>query len=140
MSVKLKPKIKAVEEWVKTCPLLGPKLITLDFLDGAAGSFSVMSDVTSQPIVRRYIDGSTLRRYNFSLVSNEFYSPDQADSISASSFYEELASWIEQQNLQGNLPDIPGIQSLEIDMPGYLYVAEADIGRYTIACHLLYLQ
>ena len=86
------------------------------------------------------MDGSSLRQHPFVFVSQEIRSQQIVDQIEASGFYEKLADWIEEQNNNDNLPDIPGAQRIEVMAPGYMYDATQITAVYQIQCRVLYIK
>lgn len=133
-------KIEAIRTYLMTCPFLKDGVFGIDYISDAIIEYSIMSEINTNMIVKQYVDGSSLRQYPFSIMSNEDYSPEIISQIEASTFYEDLADWIEEQNRIGNLPDIPGIQSIEIVSPGFLFDAEDNVARYQIQCRILYVK
>lgn len=118
------------------------KKINVDFLPEAGVEYSI--DTTpSTEIVRRYVDGSSIRQYLFVIRSVEDYGTDVLQNLSNSGFYEELAAWMEQQTWDGSVPQLPtGLhaQRIEAQSTGYLFSPGAKTGRYQIQCRLLYYQ
>lgn len=102
--------------------------------------YSIMSEINSNMIIKKYMDGSSLRQYPFSIMSKEDFSPEIQSQIAASSLYEDLQEWIENQNKIGNLPNIDGIQAIEIVAPVYLFNAEENSATYQIQCRILYTK
>ena len=68
---------------------------------------------------------------------------DRLQNIENSQFYENLADWIEENSLSGNLPEMPeGMNAEEIEVlsPGYIYDGAMENARYQIALRLLYYK
>ena len=55
-------------------------------------------------------------------------------------FYEKLATWIEEQNEKGILPNIElgDPQEIEVMSCGYLFSNESETARYQIQLRILY--
>ena len=65
-----------------------------------------IEETPCNPIIKKYIDGSSIRQFEFIFASRESYGPDVLNNISNSGFYEDFANWIEEENIKGNLPDL----------------------------------
>lgn len=131
--------IEALREYFCQCPLLKEGKIGVDYLGALATEYSVNPEACT-PIVKQYIDGGSLRQYQFSFMSVEYYSSDALLNIENSGFYEAFADWVEQQNEIGNLPDVQGIQSIEVLSSAYLFTADEQTARYLIQCRITYLK
>lgn len=134
--------IKAIEKYFLDCPILKDGCLRVDFL-GPEPIEYVIETMPGTPIVKRYIDGSTIRRYLFSFGSREFYSQERLQNIENSGFYEKLAEWIEAQNRAGNLPEMPeGMEPQRIYAlsTGYLFDGALSNARYQIQLALQYFQ
>ena len=131
--------IQELRNYFCDCPLLKQGKIGVDYLGAVATEYSINPEPCT-PVIKQYTDGDTLRQYQFSFMSVEYYSSDAIENIENSGFYEKFAEWIEQQDDLGNLPEIPGIQSLEVLSSAYLFTADAKTARYMIQCRITYLN
>ena len=96
--------IESVRDFISGCPLLkNGILLNVDRLGDSEIEYTIDSDITD-PILRRYTDGSSLRQFNFVFASREKYGADTLQNIANSGFYEDFADWIETQSNAGNLP------------------------------------
>lgn len=133
--------IQSIREWIaQECDFLDDfKALFIDFLDSEE---SYMLEVTpADPIVKRYLNGDTIRRKQFSFCSRVIYG-DLAN-IDTSAFFEEFQEWLEICSKQGNLPTLTkGKQSLNIKAltDGYLYDQSGKMGQYRIQCEFIYFQ
>lgn len=128
-----------MREYFCQCPLLKEGKIGVDYLGALATEYSVNPEACT-PVVQQYTDGGSLRQYQFSFMSVEYYSSDALLNIENSGFYEVFADWVEQQNEIGNLPDVQGIQSIEVLSSAYLFAADEQTARYLIQCRITYLK
>lgn len=95
------------------------------------------------PVVKRYLGGSTVRQYLFAFGSREFYSQERLQNIQNSAFYERLADWVETKSMSGVLPELPDgmeAQQLEVVSSGYLFDGSMTNARYQIQLRLLYFK
>ena len=132
--------IEAVRDYFMDCPLLKDGVLNIDYLEGKTIGYSINTEMNANQVLRSYCDGGKLMQYPFSFMSAEIRSQDVLDQIQACGFYEDLQEWIEKQNEIGNLPNIEGIQSIEVKMPGCIVSADSEVAFYQIQCRLTYLK
>ena len=116
--------------------------INTNFLDGEVNSFSI-EEIPSNPIVKKYTDGSTLRQFQFAFCSREPYGQEIIQQIENSSFYEDFSNEIESKNNQGILPiGVNGIEPIELKITSSAYVVatEEDTAMYQINLNFKYLK
>lgn len=134
--------IESVRNFLKDCPLLSDGKINVDFLPADAVAYSV--DVTPiTPVVKRYIDGSSLRQFAFVFATRTYYGDHLRQQIDNIGFFEAFAEWIEDQNRARKFPDLGEgrvVRSLEVTTSGYVFAPETDMARYQIQCRLTYFQ
>ena len=130
--------IDYIRELFKTCPLLAGERINVDFLDAEHGSYSINTS-PADPIVERYVNGSTRRHYVFTFASTEWYGEEIRQNLDNVGFWEDLSDWIASVEL----PPLGGgkePQELQILTSGYAFMTEANAARYQIECRMLYKQ
>lgn len=133
--------IESIKAWIKTCDIIvGERVMGVDYL-GVEQSYSI-EPLTSDPIVRRYTDGSSVRQFQFAFTSRELYDNSDANNATNNEFYENLSDWVDSQNKLNNLPTLTDADktalSVEVMSNGYLFDSEADTARYQIQLRLLY--
>ncbi len=135
--------IESVRSFIATCPLLKDgKMLRVDYLGDTEIEYTVDGDI-SEPIIRKYVDGSSLRQFNFIFASREEYSSDVLKNIANSDFYDKFATWIEQQSNIGNLPELGEFmtpQYLELMTSGYIFDVTEKTARYQIQLKFVYYQ
>lgn len=134
--------IKGIEQFFLKCPLLKDGCMRVDFLGPEPVEY-VIETMPGDPVLKRYVDGSSIRRYLFSFGSREFYSQDRLQNIENSKFYEDFASWIEKSDREGNLPEMPPgmtAQNLVVITTGYLFDGSMSHARYQIELGLQYYK
>lgn len=134
--------IRGVVDYFAACPLLKDGVFYVDGLGNEAIGYTIETVVTT-PIVQQYIDGSSVRQYQFNFGSREYYSLDRLQAIQNSTFYENLADWIEEQSNAGILPDMPSgcqAEKIAIQSPGYMFDANMQNARYQIQLMLQYYK
>ena len=136
-----KSMIESVRDYFLECPILKDGHLYIDYLNEKPTDYSIDPLVCS-PIVKKYSDGGSLRRYQFAFMSREVYSHSEIENMQNSGFYERLAEWIETQNKINNLPAFQDVevQSIEVLSPGCLFDAEGTVARYQIQMEIQYLK
>lgn len=130
---------------MKDCPLLDDDgKVRVNFL-GETPIEYVIEEVPAEPIVKKYIDGSSVRQVLFIFGSREDYDKNAIQNMVSSGFYEKLAEWFDKQTAEGNLPILPdNMQCLKIEAITTGYAFEADelgkTARYQIQCRLTYYK
>ena len=137
--------IDSIRKFIRKCPCLsefnGAVRVNVDYLESKPTTYSI-EEVPTQPIIKKYIDGSSLRQYEFIFASRECYGPDVLQNIDNCGFYEDFANWIENQNLDGNLPILKDkvCRSIECLSNGYAFQTDVDKARYQIQMRITYFQ
>lgn len=134
--------IEAIRQYILTCPFLANGLVNVDFLGSKPTEYSI-DILPCNPIIKKYIDGGSLRQYMFAFTSKEYYSSGEMQNIENSGFYEKFASWIEKNNLKNILPILGEkkySQEIEIQSSGYLFDNDGTNARYQIQLRLIYSQ
>lgn len=111
--------------------------VNVDFLSENPTEFAIIP-IAVNPILKKYIDGSSLRQYQFQLISCSYYGADVLQNMANSKFYEELYDKIETFNDEGILPDIEGIEGIECLNNGAILDATVNAARYSIQMRITY--
>lgn len=134
--------INALERYFINCDLLKDGALRVDYLGERPVEYTI-EVLPCDPVVKRYVDGSTVRQYLFAFGSREYYSQERMQNIQNSAFYERLADWVEEKSNAKDLPDLPeGQDALELQVvsSGYLYDGSMKNARYQIQLRLLYYK
>lgn len=139
--------IKNVRDFIKTCPHLnvstdGKVYLGVDYLKSDTTTYS-LEEVPVNPIVKRYIDGSSIRQATFIFCSRELYGPELQTQLSNSGFYEDFSNWLEKCTLIGDLPKLDNdkeSRSIEALTSGYAYNTDSDNAVYQIQINFKYFQ
>ncbi len=124
------------------CPLLKDGVFRVDALGSEPIEYALESAVTS-PVLRTYVDGSSIRQYQFNFNSREAYSMDRILAIQNESFYEDFCNWVEEQSLLENLPEMPQgceAQALTVLAPGFMLDATMENAFYQVQLQLQYFK
>ena len=137
--------IHAIYDFMRACPLLDEDgRVRVNFL-GEEPIEYVIEEVPADPIIKRYIDGSSIRQMLFIFGSREDYDKNAMQNMLSSDFYEKLSAWFEKQTECEQLPQLPdGYQAKSIEAITTGYAMEADelgkTARYQIQCKLTYYK
>lgn len=134
--------IDALEKYFIGCELLKDGALRVDYLGEKPVEYTI-EVLPCDPVVKRYLGGSTVRQYLFAFGSREFYSQERLQNIQNSAFYERLADWVETKSMSGVLPELPDgmeAQQLEVVSSGYLFNGSMTNARYQIQLRLLYFK
>lgn len=137
------PIIESIRNFIANCPLLkNNTILSVDRLGDTEVEYTVDGEITS-PILRKYVDGSSLRQFNFVFASREKYGSDTLQNIANSGFYEDFADWIEAQSSHGILPELDEFrtpQYIEVLSGGYVFDTTDSTARYQIQLRFVYYQ
>lgn len=134
--------IDALEKYFIGCELLKDGALRVDYLGEKPVEYTI-EVLPCDPVVKRYLGGSTVRQYLFAFGSREFYSQERLQNIQNSAFYELLADWVETRSMSGILPELSDgmeAQQLEVVSSGYLFDGSMTNARYQIQLRLLYFK
>ena len=134
--------IQGVVDYVTQCPLLSEGYIRVDSLGSRPIEYGIAT-LPCDPVVKKYVDGSSIRQYLFGVTSREYYSIDMIQNIKNSEFYENLADWFEDQNKAHNFPDLgegKTVQKMELVTSGYLYSTDRKTARYQLEVRIIYFK
>lgn len=137
-----KPLIESIRDFIVTCPFLSDGRVNIDYA-GVSPTEYTINGTPINKVVKRYIDGSSIRQFAFVFGSVERYGSDARNNIENSGFYEDFDEWLDQQTRLGNLPDLGEnrqAQKMEAQSTGYLFDNSDNTARYQIQCRILYLQ
>lgn len=134
--------IKALTQFFIGCELLRDGAFRIDYLGEKPVEYT-LEVLPTDPITKRYADGSSVRQYLFAFGSREYYSQDRLQNIKNSGFYERLSDWVEAKSKAGELPELPdGMEAtkLQVVSSGYLYDGSLKNARYQIQLRLIYFK
>lgn len=135
--------IESIRDYILTCPYLGELAkVNVDFLPEDPTTYSI-EQTPSEPIIKKYLDGTTDRQLTFVFACRMFYSDETINNITNSGFFERFQDWLFDNSEVGILPELKeGLipDRIEAISSGYLYDISGDLtnARYQIQCRLLY--
>ena len=138
--------IDSIRDFIMKCPHLSAIdniiNVNVNYLNNISDVYSINQE-PDEIVIKRYVNGDSLREYNFILMSKEDYTEDIMKNIKISSFYEKFLEWLEDQTDKGNLPILGENKkaiSIEAINNGHVLKVENDKVIYQIKCKLIYLR
>lgn len=138
--------IKSLRDYMRTCPYLdtfnNAIKVNVNYLEPDTDTYSI-EEVPIEPILKRYVNGDSVRQYAFIFTSREPYGVDVLQNIDNSGFYEKFADWIEENNNNEIFPLLDnGLEPLEIKVTstGYAFAVTEDTAQYQINLRLKYFK
>lgn len=137
---KYKSRIEKVKEFFETCPYLDKNSkFGVDFLDLGISDYVIESTPVTQ-IVEKYVTGKTKRQDIFVFGSKESFGEDIIQNIENSRVYQKIIDWVEEQNNKGILPDIEGIDEIEILSTPYANQDSENTAKYEFEFKIIYYK
>ena len=135
---------KSLQQYFLTFPGLSGKRLNIDCLTAKTDSYSIDS-VPSETVMKRYIDGTAVKRHLFVISSRCFYSSDQQQQEENIAFFDALSEWLEEQEILGLLPDLgekKTARKITVLSSAYPLIVDdgGETARYQIQLELIYLQ
>lgn len=142
--------ISSIRDFISQCPCLDEfnkafsgvefAKVDLDKLEEDAVSYMIET-VPADPIVKRQVNGDTVRRVAFAFCSRVFYG--DVENIDTSDFYENFSDWLEDCTRDGAFPKLgegKEARKIRATTNGYLMDAETHAAQYRIQCEFIYYQ
>lgn len=138
--------IDSLRAYIRTCPHLetynNAIKVNVNYLEPNVDTYSI-EEIPIEPILKRYVNGDSIRQYAFIFTSREPYGIDVLQNIDNSGFYEKFADWIENQNDNEIFPLLDnGLEPLEIKVTstGYAFAVTEDTAQFQIQLRLKYFK
>lgn len=137
--------IESIRDFISTCPYLDEfhKGLGVDHLKEDGPAYMIES-TPCEPIIKKYMDGSSIRQYEFIFASKDMYGSDVMQNIENIGFYEHFANWLEEQTKARSFPVMDegmNPQSILAIASGYIFNTEGiDEAVYQIQCRLKYFK
>ncbi|MBU3107141.1 chloramphenicol resistance protein [Clostridium gasigenes] len=138
--------IDAIRKFIRQCEHLqefnGAVKINVDYLAEESTQYSI-EEVPCEPVLKKYVNGDSVRQYQFIFCSREPYGADVLQNINNSGFFEKFADWVEKKNINSYLPILDeGCESTELKVlsNGYAFQVSEDKARYQIELRLKYYK
>ena len=131
-----KGKIELIKEFIEQCPLLKGGKVNVDYLKDKLFSYSI-DETPTTTILRRFPDGGCKKQINFDF---SIQAPFNAlENINNSKFCDDFTKWIEEQEKNGNLPEIDGAEEISCNRGTILQTTETT-AIYVIPMQIIYIE
>lgn len=135
--------IESIREFMLQCPYLKDMVpVNVDYLGTDEIAYTI-DGVPSVPVLQKYVDGSSLKQFNFVFGSLEYYGADHVQNIANSKVYENIELWFVKMTHEEKLPNLGDNRTavfIETVSSGYMFGATADTARYQIQARLVYYE
>ncbi|MEG1256610.1 chloramphenicol resistance protein [Clostridium sp.] len=138
--------INSLRDYIRQCPYLdtfnNAIRVNVNYLEPSPDTYSI-EEIPIEPILKKYVNGDSIRQYAFIFTSREPYGVDVLQNIDNSGFYEKFAEWIETQNDNEIFPTLDtSLEPLEIKVTstGYAFGVTESTAQFQIQLRLKYLK
>lgn len=138
--------IDSLRNYMRKCPYLdtfnNAIKVNINYLEPNVDTYSI-EEIPIEPIIKKYVNGDSVRQYAFIFTSREPYGADVLQNIDNSGFYEKFAEWIEENNNNNILPVLENnLEPLEIKVTstGYAFAVTEDTAQFQIQLKLKYFK
>jgi hypothetical protein len=111
--------------------------INADMLSTNVGDYS-LDRIPSESTITKWITGLTIKRDVYSLRSRMAYSQDMINNLENIGFFEKFEEKITENNREGILPEIDGIQKVECLNTGTMNNANTNTAEFDIQIQITY--
>lgn len=111
--------------------------IVANFLDNDINSYAI-DRIPVESTIERFVTGDERRQDVFDFRSRFAYSSNQAEQLKNVGFFERFEEIIEEKNLDKDLPDIDGIESIECLNSGSIRTAESTTCEMDVQVRIIY--
>lgn len=140
--------IEKIEKYIKTFEPIGEDArFNLEFLPDESVAYSLVEEPSFNNgkgirVVKHYGNGMKLKELSVQLQRVTDYEELKQTNLDNSKFMKDFESWIDNNNKNRILPEIQGIQNVEITTSGYIEAVSADQAHavYVVSLKFIYLE
>ena len=139
-----KTRHEAVWDWLLTCPYIQDMFFNFSTVENG-GTVLEPTTAYNDTAEQEFVDGSSIRNYEFSIVRFSVYStaPNDRQNIDVLANVERIADWVTQQDAAGNYPAFPdGCRVLGIEVlpsnGGYVSAWDESGAKYMLQIRIRY--
>ena len=133
---------ESVKNWLSECPSLNGR-IDVDYLDDETDTYSI-DTVPCEEVLKRYLDGSELKQFQFVVASRREYEQNISQNLSNLAVFENLTAWVKQKTRARAFPVMDNnrtVQRIVVTSTAYPFVISEDgKARYQIQMRLEYFE
>ncbi len=135
--------IGVLRDYFQAYPGFGSERLELNCLPREIDRCSIDA-VPCEPIIKAYLDGSSVRQCQFTLSTRTYHGQDLRGQEANMAMFAGLEDWLEAKRFFRGLPNLgPGkkARDVEITSTAYPYIVSPDgTARYQVQLRLTYLQ
>jgi len=116
--------------------------VNVNYLDPNVDTYSI-EEMPINPIIKKYVNGDSIRQYAFIFTSREPYGSDVLQNIDNSGFYETFADEIETKNDNEEFPLLDNnleVMEIKVTSTGYAFAVSETTAQFQIQMRLKYLK
>lgn len=139
-----KTNVELLREWFRTCPALSrANRFRVDYLSEAPTEYALYATPTTITYHENILGEEVpddIQRLNFIFASKEQYGADVRQNLANLQFYDEVITWIIEQNSARNLPQINEgtVKSIVPTLTAFAAQIGSDNAKYQIQIKLTY--
>ena len=137
--------IESIRAFINECPFLNEfdAAVGVEYLPEDEKSYIIGASITDKPVVKSYMNGDKVKRFNFVFASREYFGRDNVENMDVADFYEHFSEWLEECDVSGNLPVLSEgkeTRCIRALTNGYVFNQTETKAQYQIQCKLIYYQ
>ena len=129
---------KSIAKWLRQCPYLSLiEDVDTDCLSAELESYGIFKQPSGER--ESFIDGSSEVTEYYTILTRQSYQLE-SERVSNQEFMAKVEDWIYQKEIDGELPKIQGIETVEVANSFYLLETENDEGIYQFTIKVVYAK
>ena len=137
--------IESIRAFINECPFLNEfdAAVGVEYLPEDEKSYIIGASITDKPVVKSYMNGDKVKRFNFVFASREYFGRDNVENMDVADFYEHFSEGLEECDVSGNLPVLSEgkeTRCIRALTNGYVFNQTETKAQYQIQCQLIYYQ
>lgn len=132
-----KSKMVLIKEFIETCPLLNNGKVNLDYIKEKPQSYSI-DEIPVEPVLNEFRDSGRRMQIQFDFSIQSDFSI--VENINNSKFCDDFIKWIYEQDNNGNLPKIDGIDWIKCLGRGTIERTTETTAIYSIPMQVAYIE
>lgn len=136
--------VEHLRKWFRRCPALSQdNHFRVDYLAEEPIEYSLIA-IPSTISYRKNVLGEEIpkkeQKMNFIFATREVWGADEAQNIANFGFYQDVITWIVEQNAQHNFPLINDgvVKAIKPTLSQYVHAPSANSARYQIQIEIAY--
>lgn len=128
---------EALKNWMRGCDCVEIVDVDTDRLEANAESLGLYKQ--AQRETTAFLDGSAeITEYYYFLA--RWPTTLESERVNSQTIMSNLESWIEDKNMDDELPEVPGVERVFVANGFYMLEAESDEAVYQVSIGITYLK